>query len=162
MASERLHFRPAHTFRRRIEKAFQEEQEKIERLLPRAEVVHTGATSLPAALTRGDLDIHVRVSAGDFSQAREAFALVYTSHRADMWTAGFATFVAANAPIATGVALTAMGSEHDRRFVVAWERLERDPQLLEAHNAIKLKYEGAVDADSYEAAKSAFFTALTK
>jgi hypothetical protein len=77
-----------------------------------------------------------------------------------MWTGEFATFVAPHAPVATGVALTAVGGEHDRRFLVGWERLKREPLLLEQYNALKLEYEGAPDADSYETAKSAFFSVL--
>lgn len=162
MAPDHLHFRPARALRRRIETSFHEEREKLERLLPGAEVLHTGATSVPAALTRGDLDIHVRVSADGFPQARDKLAVVYTSYRSDMWTAGFAAFVSPASQIATGVALTAVGGEHDRRFVVAWDRLKRNPQLLDEYNALKVKYEGSPDADSYEAAKSAFFSALAQ
>jgi hypothetical protein len=44
--------------------------------------------------------------------------------------------------------------------VLAWDRLRREPQLLEEYNALKLRYKHATDAASYEAAKSAFFTAL--
>ena len=84
----------------------------------------------------------------------------YAAHCPEMWTAEFATFVEPNAPIATGIALTSLGGEHDRRFVVGWERLKREPLLLEAYNALKREYEGAPDADSYQSAKSAFFSAL--
>jgi GrpB-like predicted nucleotidyltransferase (UPF0157 family) len=161
MSPDQLHFRPTRALRG-IENAFDEERGKIERLLPGAEVLHTGATSVPAALTRGDLDIHVRVWADGFSEARDKLAVVYTSYSADMWTAGFAAFVAPASRIASGVALTAVGGEHDRRFVVAWDRLKRNPQLLEDYNALKVQYEGSPDADSYEAAKSAFFSALVQ
>jgi len=123
-------------------------------------VLHTGGTSVAAALTRGDLDIHVRVSPDDFPRACDALAQAYTRHRPDIWTAGFATFVAEDTAIPTGVALTAIGDEHDQRFVVAWDSLRRDPQLLAKYNALKLKHEHAPDATSYEAEKSAFFSAL--
>lgn len=64
----------------------------------------------------------MRVSADGFSEARDKLAVVYTSYGADMWTAGFAAFVAPASQIATGVALTAVGGEHDRRFVFAnWD-----------------------------------------
>ncbi len=77
-----------------------------------------------------------------------------------MWTGAFATFVAPDAPTETGVALTTIGSEHDRRFIVGWDRLTSDPRLLEAYNTLKLQYEDSADVDSYEAAKSVFFSAL--
>jgi GrpB-like predicted nucleotidyltransferase (UPF0157 family) len=157
---EHLSFRPARTLGARIEKAFEDEQEKIQRLLPRAEVLHTGGTSVPDALTRGDLDIHVRVLADDFCAARDAFVSVYVTYHPEMWTGEFAAFVAPHALVATGVALTAVGGEHDRRFLVGWQRLKREPLLLEEYNALKLEYERTPDAHSYEAAKSAFFSVL--
>jgi GrpB-like predicted nucleotidyltransferase (UPF0157 family) len=160
MDPEDLSFCRASTLRSRIEQAFEDEQAQIRHLLPRAEVLHTGGTSVPGALTRGDLDIHVRVSADDFCEACDTLISVYVEYRPEMWTAEFVTFVAPNASIATGIALTAVGGEHDRRFLVAWERLKRDPLLLGKYNELKLEYEGAPDADSYKAAKSAFFTAL--
>ena len=69
--SRPLRFRPAATLDR-IEPAFEAEREKIRRLAPRAEVLHTGGTAVPEALTRGDLDIHVRVPGGDFPAVRDA------------------------------------------------------------------------------------------
>lgn len=51
-------------------------------------MLHTGATSVPAALTRGDLDIHVRVAPAEFSRARDALARVYASCRTEIWRAG--------------------------------------------------------------------------
>jgi hypothetical protein len=38
--------------------------------------------------------------------------------------------------------------------------LNHEPLLLERYNALKLKYEGALDANAYQSAKSAFFSAL--
>jgi GrpB-like predicted nucleotidyltransferase (UPF0157 family) len=64
--------------------AFEAERAKIQALLPEAEVLHTGATSVGGALTRGDLDIHVRVSPDDFSRACDVLAYAYASRRTDM------------------------------------------------------------------------------
>ena len=157
---DRLRFRPAHTLSGPIRQAFAEERSRILSLLPRAEVLHTGATLVPAALTLGDLDIHVRVSADEFFRASDTLAGAYARYRTELWTPEFATFVVPNASIPTGVALTAVGGEHDQRFVLAWDRLSREPQLLEELNALKLTYEETHDAASYESAKSAFFSAL--
>jgi GrpB-like predicted nucleotidyltransferase (UPF0157 family) len=160
IAVDRLRFRPAHTLSGPIRRGFAEERSKILLLLPGAEVLHTGATSVPAALTRGDLDIHVRVPSGDFPRATDALAGTYASYRTEMWTPGFATFVVPNRSIPTGIALTTIGGEHDQRFLLAWDRLSREPQLLQELNALKLTYDESDDAASYESAKSAFFSSL--
>jgi GrpB-like predicted nucleotidyltransferase (UPF0157 family) len=52
------------------------------------------------------------------------------------------------------VALRVIGDEHDQRFVGGWDLLRSDPQLLAEYNALKLHYEDAPDAASYEATKS--------
>ncbi len=77
-----------------------------------------------------------------------------------MWTSEFAAFVVPHKSIPTGVALTAIGGEHDQRFLLAWDRLSREPRLLEELNALKLSYEKTDDAASYESAKSVFFSAI--
>ena len=130
-------------------------------LLPDAEVRHTGGSSLPGALTLGDLDLHVRVRPERFAAAVEALLTLYEVFRRDHWTDAFATFTdprATDPPI--GVALTAVGTEHDLRFVRAWERLGADPALLDEYNALKRRY--VRDPARYEAEKSAFFTRLSR
>jgi len=99
-----LTFRPARTFAE-IGGAFEREREELRRLLPAAEVLHTGATSVPDALTRGDLDIHVRVAADAFAEACDALRRSYVAYRPAMWSTGFAAFVAADR----------RGADRDRR-----------------------------------------------
>jgi GrpB-like predicted nucleotidyltransferase (UPF0157 family) len=111
-------------------------------------------------MTRGDLDIHVRVAPTDFDSARDELSRAYASYQRETWTDEFATFVRADAEIETGVVLTALGGEHDRRFAVAWRRLRSDPELLGEYNALKEAHAGAMDDHLYRAAKSAFFDRL--
>ncbi len=128
-------------------------------MLPQAEVRHTGGSSLPTALTLGDLDIHVRVPGDAFGRAVEALTELYEVFRPDHWTDAFATFKdgrATDPPV--GVALTAVGSEHDDRFVRAWEKLAAEPRLVDEYNALKRRH--ARDPGACEVEKSAFFTRL--
>jgi GrpB-like predicted nucleotidyltransferase (UPF0157 family) len=143
-----------------IEDAFERERARLLALLPAAEVLHTGGTSIPDALTRGDLDVHVRVAPADFVPARDKLSRAYTSYNRETWTDEFATFVRTDAEVDIGVALTAVDGEHDRRFLSAWRRLRSDPQLLKEYNALKEAHDGATDDDLYRVAKSAFFDRL--
>ena len=144
-----------------IEEAFEGERARLLALLPTAEVLHTGGTSIPHALTRGDLDVHVRVAPADFVSARDKLSRAYASYSPETWTDEFATFVRADPEVDTGVALTAVDGEHDRRFLFAWRRLRSDPQLLREYNALKEAHVGATDDELYRAAKSAFFDRLS-
>jgi GrpB-like predicted nucleotidyltransferase (UPF0157 family) len=143
-----------------IEVAFECERARLLALLPAAEVLYTGGTSIPGALTRGDLDVHVRVAPADFVSALDKLSRAYASYRRETWTDEFATFVRADAEADTGVALTAVGGEHDGRFLIAWWRLRSDPQLLAEYNALKEAHDGATE-DLYRVAKCAFFDRLT-
>jgi GrpB-like predicted nucleotidyltransferase (UPF0157 family) len=143
-----------------IKDAFERERARLVALLPTAEVLHTGGTSIPRALTRGDLDIHVRVAPADFASARGKLSGAYASYSRETWTDEFATFVRADAELDTGVALTAVGGEHDLRFLTAWRRLRSDPQLLAEYNALKEAHDGGSDDRLYRAAKCAFFDRL--
>lgn len=142
-----------------LARAFGAERRRILAVVPGAEVIHTGATSVPTMLTRGDLDIHVRVAADSFPAAVEALRECYRDYRPEMWTDGFAAFVGDGGRLPVGVVLTAAGGEHDVRFTRAWARLSADAALVDELNALKRSGAEAGTA-AYEAAKSAFFDRL--
>jgi len=122
------------------------------------ELVWTGGSSVPGALTRGDVDLHLRVPPAQFATA---VALVRRDHAVvhpEIWCATLATF-AVDAPLPAGLAVTPVGSEHDVRFTRTWQLLRDDPRLLAAHNRLKVEAD-ALDPGRYEDLKSAFFTRL--
>jgi GrpB-like predicted nucleotidyltransferase (UPF0157 family) len=61
-----LRFRPASELWPLVDRAFQRHSREIRTLVPSATVEHVGATAIPGSLTKGDLDLLVRVPAGDF------------------------------------------------------------------------------------------------
>jgi GrpB-like predicted nucleotidyltransferase (UPF0157 family) len=122
------------------------------------EVVLTGGSSVPGALTKGDIDLHLRVPPGSFDDAVARLGTEYPTASPSAWAATLAVFdVPSTRP--TGLAVTPVGSEHDFRFSLAWQRLRTDPVLLEEYNSLKRDSFGAA---SYEDRKSAFFTRLTE
>ncbi len=121
------------------------------------ELVLTGGSSLAGALTGGDVDLHLRVDASAFPATRTVLCRLYEIVNAEIWTDTLATFGVKGEDV--GVALTPIGSEHDRRFTRAWTRLAADPEVLERYNAMKRAHQGGEERD-YLAAKRAFFDAL--
>lgn len=120
------------------------------------EVVLTGGASVPGALTKGDIDLHLRVPSGSFRSAVDRLRAEYRTASPSAWAETLAVFeVPASRP--TGLAVTPAGSEHDLRFSRAWERLRNDPALLEEYNDLK---RAAFGDASYEQRKSEFFTRL--
>lgn len=120
------------------------------------ELLLVGGSSVPAALTRGDVDLHLRVAPAHFDgtvrRLRDWYAVVHP----EIWSPTLATFTVP-AALLTGLAVTPAGSEHDRRFTRSWQLLAADPALLAAYNALKVDGEGA-----YEERKSAFFDRLVR
>ena len=118
-------------------------------LLPAHELVHTGGTSVPGALTKGDVDLHLRVLPADFAATVRVLRGLYRVVHPEIWQDSLATF-AVEASLPTGIAVTPIGSEHDVRFRRSWELLRADPGLLAEYNALK-------QGGDYEDRKSAFF-----
>lgn len=111
-----------------------------------------GGSSVDGAMTKGDVDLHLRVDRAQFESAvarlRGMFAVVHP----DIWCATLATFeVPADLP--TGLAVTPIGTEHDVRFSRVWRLLAADPALVAEYNAVKTD----ATAAEYEKRKSEFF-----
>ncbi len=120
------------------------------------ELVLTGGASVAGALTKGDIDLHLRVEPDAFNAVVVRLRAAYPVASAQSWAATLAVFEIP-APRPTGLAVTPIGSEHDQRFCLSWQLLRRDPVLLAQHNALK---SATVETDAYEQRKSAFFSTL--
>ena len=123
-------------------------------LLPSHDLTLTGGSSMPGALTKGDVDLHLTVAPGDFPATVAVLRTLYRVVHPEIWQDTLATF-AVDAELPTGIAVTPAGSEHDHRFRRGWQLLRDDPALLAAYNAMK-----GGDPAGYEDRKSAFFTRL--
>lgn len=132
------------------------ERERLAPLLPPHELRLTGGTSVATALTKGDVDLHLRVDDVSFRATVAALRRLYVVVHRHIWTDTLATF-SVPASLPTGVAVTPIGSEHDVRFLTTWQLLSSRPDLLAEYNAVKQ----AAGAD-YEARKSAFFDQLVR
>jgi hypothetical protein len=116
----------------------------------------TGGTSVAGALTKGDVDLHLRVPPPLFERAVERLAAVLEPTERQIWQPTLAVFAVAE-ELPTGLAATPLDSEHDRRFTVAWQRIAEDPAALAEYNRIKREHKGT---PRYEPEKSDFFGRL--
>lgn len=119
-----------------------------------ADIRHIGSTAVPGCLTKGDLDIVVRVAAADFEAADGALASRYARNEGSIRTSEFSAFEDAASEPHLGIQLVVIGAPLDvfHQFV---EALRRSPQLVAEYNALKRRFDG-VDMASYRAAKDAF------
>jgi hypothetical protein len=122
------------------------------------DLVLTGAASVRGALTKGDIDLHLRVPPAGFEDVVARLRTVYAPGSVSAWAATLAVFDVPG-PRPTGLAVTPVGSEHDVRFSRAWQHLGADAALLEEYNDLK---RDAFGNPAYEDRKSAFFSRVVE
>jgi GrpB-like predicted nucleotidyltransferase (UPF0157 family) len=145
----------ADTARSAAETLFRAIASELAALLPAsAEVLHIGATAVPGCLTKGDLDIVIRVDRVDFPAAHALLSGRLSRNDGSVRTDAFAAFEDAHCSPHLGVQLTAKGGALDifHHFV---EALRADPALVRRYNALKQRFRDRPMAD-YRAAKDAF------
>jgi GrpB-like predicted nucleotidyltransferase (UPF0157 family) len=154
--------KPAAFFASAATEEFEEHRRRIVARVPRADARHIGGTSLSGALTKGDLDVQVRVPRRHFREAVAELRQIYSVSHSELWSNEFATFVSPSAslPEDTGISIVVIGSRFDRNGAYVWSRLASDPELLRKYNALKARHSRKPRSD-YEADKDAFFAAVS-
>lgn len=141
--------------RRAAERLFAETALRLRSLLPAsARVRHIGSTAIPGCLTKGDLDIVIRVEQQDFAQADEILASRFRRNTGSARTASFSAFEDSDVTPCLGIQLTLIDGPHDDFHVFA-EALRRDAELVARYNDLKRTFDGR-PMDDYRAAKDKF------
>jgi GrpB-like predicted nucleotidyltransferase (UPF0157 family) len=151
-----VRIRPEQEIRDAVAAAFEAHRTRLRARLPEAEMEHVGSTSIPGALTKGDLDLLVRVGAAEFDAAVRMVRGMYDVHQPENWTPSYASFVDPEATYPpVGVQVVVRGSDDDRLFGPFREAMIADPALLAAYNRFKLEHDGE-DYERYTDAKAVF------
>lgn len=142
--------------RPKVAAAIERHTARLTQLLPGSEAEHIGATAVPGALTKGDLDLLVRVPAERFEGAVEALKSYCAPSYPDDWTASRASFKEQpEVDVPVGIQLVIAGSADDRLFV-RWRELLRENRGLHArYNEFKSARAGENYAE-YTKAKGEF------
>lgn len=151
---ETVSFAPTKDFLEIANKVFTQERERILSVLPNAEVHHIGSTAIPGAITKGDLDVNIRVKEGEFKGAVEQLKKLYAISQPYNWTEHFASFKSGDLEIDFGVQLTAIDTKDDT-FLLFRDTLIKNPTLVEEYNELKVRFEGG-SMDEYRKEKSKF------
>lgn len=132
---------------------------ELKRLLPWSEIEHIGATAVPGSITKGDVDVLVRVSPTAFQTSADILKAHFSIKQPSNWTQGFASFgddVGYDFPL--GIQLVAKNSENDF-LIYLRDYLISNPDFLSEYNQLKIRHadEGP---DAYWKAKDSFFTKI--
>ncbi len=109
-------------------------------------------------VTKGDLDVQVRVPAALFLQAVERLGTLYHANEGSSRTETFAAFQDDTTDPPLGVQLSVIGSPEDF-FWKARDVLRANPDLRQAYDTLKQQYEGKPMA-VHRAAKARFIEVL--
>lgn len=153
---ESVSFLPESHFRSRVCQRFEYLKGELTALILGADVQHVGSTAIPGSLTKGDLDIQVRVGAANYPVAKQRLSEIY-----DVNVGGFAADDAvsfedyAGTP-SVGIHLTVIDGSADiqwrfRDLLVASESLRQE------YDDLKRQFEGKSMA-KYREAKEIFVT----
>jgi GrpB-like predicted nucleotidyltransferase (UPF0157 family) len=125
----------------------------IRALVPEADVQEAGSTAVPGAIGKQDIDIVVRVNAGQFPSARSVLDASYQRNPLQPSTPDFQSYTVSADPDIS-VQLTVKDSPFDcfHRFL---EALRSDAALLARYNDLKRHWNGRPMED-YRKAKAGF------
>jgi GrpB-like predicted nucleotidyltransferase (UPF0157 family) len=130
----------------------------LDRLVPGSPVEHVGATALPSGLTKGDVDVNVRLPADRFADAVDTLKRNYAVAQPQNWTATYASFVDESKVLPVGIQVNVIGSRDD--FLVPLRDLmARDPALRARYDQVKQRA-AALGPQRYWEAKNAFLQEL--
>ncbi|MEF3353012.1 GrpB family protein [Paenibacillus sp. GYB006] len=139
---------------------FLQESKKLKELLAHADIHHVGSSAIPGTLTKGDVDIQVRVKQEDFDEAVRVLESLYPVDEKGEQTASFRSFYTKETILPLGIQLTVCHTKHDvfHKF--------RDVLLInegyrDQYDELKASYEGK-DLESYREAQRHFFDQLKK
>ena len=155
---ERVFFQDVSKVRKAVETAFRRHRRRIKRLVPDGSIEHVGSTVIPNCLTKGDLDIQVRVPRAAYPVAKSALLRHYEILPGGFTGRSAVSFKDDNATISVGVHLTVMGGSSDIQWRFREVFLAR-ADLLQAYDALKRRFEGKSMA-TYRRAKTRFFQKL--
>lgn len=140
------------------EKTFKSQSKRIKQMIPNADIQHIGSTAIPNSLTKGDLDIQVRVSLEDFIPAVEALSKLYEVNDGSVKTNEFRAFKDDTMSPPLGVQLTVVDSEFDFFWKFRDVLLQNDQYRIE-YNNLKKKFEGKA-MEVYREAKNDFINKI--
>lgn len=133
---------------------FNHYQRKIQQLLSHARVEHIGASSIPQAVSKGDLDIFVGVEANELECAVKALEQSGFVEKLDTLRTAHLCMLESTVGEDVALQVVANGTEFEC-FLTFRDQLRANPDLVQQYNDLKLSCVG-LRYEDYRAKKSEF------
>ena len=141
-----------------IKQCFDALASQIHSYLPNAEIIHVGSTAVPGCLTKGDIDIVVRVTQLDFLDALAILDGLFFRSNRNATTQDYAEFDFNGGQLPISIQLVSINGAHDDFHKIP-SILNRDKNALRRYNDLKMAFNNC-DMDEYRRAKSEFLEEL--
>ena len=131
---------------------------ELEVVAPGVEVEHIGATSMRDGITKGDVDVNLRVAPERFDRLVAALSARFEVAQPQNWSGTYASFSDTRRGLPLGIQVTMAGSEDD--FLVELrDRMSEDPDLRRRYDEVK-RANAPAGRDAYWQAKNEFLRRL--
>ena len=160
MTEEPLELRPVESLARDVELVLAELRRELAAIAPGVCVEHIGATSMPDGITKGDVDVNLRVAPERFDSLVAALSARFDVAQPQNWTSTFASFSDTRRGLPLGVQVTVAGSDDD--FLVELrDRMRADPDLRRRYDGLK-RANAPAGREAYWQAKNDFLRSIRK
>lgn len=158
---ETVSFYPEQTFREAVGLRFSQLKAQLSDVLTESdilhvEVLHVGSTAVPGSLTKGDLDIQVRVLVEQFARAKATLEKLFAVNEGGFSDEGAISFEDFGQSPSAGIHLTAIGSSNDIQYKFR-DLLVASEALRQEYDDLKRQFEGR-SMDAYRTAKTTFIS----
>jgi GrpB-like predicted nucleotidyltransferase (UPF0157 family) len=137
---ELVNFASEQHFREAVGRLFARVEAQLSALLPGCDIQHVGSTAIPGSLTKGDLDVQVRVTSSKYDEAKEVLSRLYRVNIGGFASADATSFADYTTQPSLGVHLTVIDGSAD----IQWFRdlLIASPALREEYDQLKHRFNG--------------------
>lgn len=149
-----MKFYSADRYQKICEKNYIHYNNLIKNLLPNARVEHIGASSIPLAISKGDLDIFVGVDSSDFEKAIQSLMTLDFREKKDTLRTTELCMLESNKNDNVALQVVVNGSEFEF-FLSFRDKLLTNSSLANMYNELKLSCEG-LSEEEYRIKKSTF------
>ncbi|MEZ8858459.1 GrpB family protein [Vibrio sp. 10N.247.311.51] len=149
-----MKFYPAEQYQAACNEMFFRYERDIKTLIPNARVEHVGASSIPSAVSKGDLDIFVGVELSELEDAIERLTTLGFNEKLDTLRTPELCMLESTSGDDVALQVVANGSEFEC-FLLFRDKLRANPALVQQYNTLKMACEGW-SQEEYREKKSAF------
>jgi GrpB-like predicted nucleotidyltransferase (UPF0157 family) len=149
-----MQFYKADEYQASCENLYRKYELQIAALLPSATIEHIGASSIPNAVSKGDLDILVGVNGNELEKAVKLLSTLGFNEKSNTLRTPELCMLESSSGENVAFQVVANGSEFDF-FVRFRDKLRESPELVQQYNELKMSCTGWAQ-EEYRRKKSAF------